>query len=105
MDDKIVIDFSVAGNGSLNESFLRMFGASVQAILKAMFGGSSIPMSIRGSPQQVEQFAQTLSHEKRYWDAYQKFGLDSPMTYKSKFRLNSAIRDFERVTGLVWPLH
>lgn len=105
MNDKIVIDFSGAGNKTLNESFLRMFGASVSAILKAMFGGSSIPMSVRGSPQQVEQFAQTLSHEKRYWDTYQKFGLDSPMTYKSKFRLNQAIRDFERATGIEWPLH
>ena len=32
-----------------------------------------------------------------------KFGLDDPRTYKSKTKLDKAIKDFEKTTGLVWP--
>ena len=89
----------------LNESWLRMFGANIQAILKAMFGGFTIPVTVRGSEHEIRSFSETLAQEKRYMDAYHQYGLDNPMTYRSKFQLNKSISDFERKTGIPWPLH
>ena len=41
--------------------------------------------------------------EKRYMSSWKSNGLDSPITYKNKSKLNSAIAKFERSTGLKWP--
>lgn len=99
--DKVVIDLT---NKTLEESWLRSFGAGIQAILNAMFGGNTIPVSVRGNKQEISSFAKTLSKEKKYMDAYQKYGLDNPKTYRSKFQLNKAVKEFSRKTGLDWPL-
>lgn len=96
------IDLS-AGKKELTESFLRMFGTTIQSILKAMFGGTSIPINVKGSRDQINSFADTLSSEKRYMDAYRRYGLDNPATYRSKFQLNRSVEDFERKTGIIWP--
>ena len=56
-----------------------------------------------GSREEIQTFADTLSSEKRYMDAYKKYGLDAPATYRSKFQLNKAVKDFERKTNLIWP--
>ena|SRR3990167_2324265 len=88
----------------LQDGFLRAFGHQIQSILKAMFGGYTVPVNVRGNRSQINAFADTLNSEKGYIDAYRKYGLDNPSTYRSKFQLNKAITDFERKTGLLWPL-
>jgi hypothetical protein len=98
----VVID--LANNDKLDESWLRMFGFGVKTILKQMFGDSSVPVSIRGSKSDINSFANTISKEKKYMDSYLKNGLDNPKTYKNKSILDSAVRSFERKTGLKWPL-
>lgn len=100
--EKVVIDLSQGRD--LSESFLRMFGAGITSILKAMFGGETVPVSVKGSPQEIKAFANVLSKEKKYMDAYKRMGLDNPETYRSRFALNKAIRDFERKTNLIYPL-
>ena len=87
----------------INEGFLRMFGTWVSTILKAMFGGNSIPLTVRGTRNQIESFANVLNSEKKYMEAWHQYGLDSPATYQSKFRLNKAVSEFERKSGLKWP--
>ena len=100
METPILIDLSAE---TLDESWLRMFGSAIESIMGAMFGGSTLPVTVRGTREEIRSFADTLSRERNYMDAYQKFGLDNPVTYKSKFELNKAVRDFERKTGLIWP--
>ena len=80
-----------------------MFGGAIQSILKAMFGGYSVPVNIRGTRDQIESFAKTLNSERDYLDAYRKFGLTNPSTYRSKFQLNKAVTEFERATSIPWP--
>lgn len=101
--EKIVIDLK-AGKDVLDESWLKMFGMGISSILNAMFGGTSVPVTVRGSRDEVSAFSKVIGREKRYMDAYTQFGLDNPNTYKSKFQLNKAVRDFERKTGLKYPL-
>jgi hypothetical protein len=96
--EEITIDFR-----QVNEGFLRMFGTWVSTILKAMFGGQTIPLTVRGTRSQVESFAKVLDKEKKYMEAWHQYGLDSPATYQSKFKLNRAISEFERKTSLKWP--
>jgi len=99
----IEIDLGASRKKQLDESFLRLFGWAVQKILKRMFGGEEIPVSIRGSSSEVKSFARTLDREKRYMDAYLKYGLGNSETYDKKYALDAAVKQFEQTTGLKWP--
>jgi len=99
----ITIDFNELRKQELNESFLAMFGGWVEHILGAMFGGRSLPLAVKGSQRDVESFAKTLGGEKSYLEAVKRYGLDHPTTYKSKSKLDNAVKGFEKETGLKWP--
>tara|TARA_Y100001938_G_C8088210_1_gene433379 strand:+ start:2554 stop:2886 length:333 start_codon:yes stop_codon:yes gene_type:complete len=98
-----VIDLGAASNGEVNESYLRMFGGAIKGIMNHMFGGGSVPVTVKGNQTQVRDFARVLGREKRYLDSYRKFGLDNPQTYRSRYALDSAVKKFERSTNLKWP--
>jgi len=97
------IDLGAASRGEVTESYLRTFGWAIKSIMNSMFGGSTIPVTVKGSQTQVRDFARVLGREKKYLDSYSKFGLDNPQTYRSRYGLESAITKFERSTGLKWP--
>ena len=113
---KIEIDFSEIRNkkSSLNEEQLNEFlfsqtaalGGAVKILLGMMGMGDNfgIPVSIRGSSQEVNSFTRALKGERRYMDAVKKYGLDNPETYKSRFRLDKAIQGFEKTTGMKWMI-
>ena len=63
-----------------------------------------IPVRVRGNRIEVERFADALVNEKRYMDFIKKYGLDDPMTYQQKARLDVAIKRFEREAGINWPI-
>ena len=69
-----------------------------------MFGGEKVPLIVKGTPKEVRAFAKALVKEKNYYKVYKKYGLNNPKTYRSKFQLKAAIREFERKTGMKWPL-
>jgi len=101
----ITIDFSEIRRKQkhLDESFLVMFGGWVKWLLEKMFGGGSIPGTIKGSKSEVESFARAMGSEKRYIETAKRYGLDHPTTYKSKAKLSSATKGFEKETGIKWP--
>ncbi len=99
----IVIDLDAMKNSELDENILQQMGSAIKIIMRQMFGGSSVPVTVRGSRSDVKSFARTIGREKKYMTAYKKYGLDDPRTYKSKFKLNKSVRDFERKTDLKWP--
>lgn len=80
-----------------------MFRSAVRLILRAFFGGTAIPVKIKGSKKQVKDFARAISREKKYIETAAKHGLDNPKTYKDKYKLRSAVKKFERSTKLKWP--
>jgi len=100
-----VLDLEVCKSQEVNEAYMRysLLGQQVKEILKAMFGGYSIPLQVKGSQRDVDSFMNTLGKEKRYMDAYMSFGLSDPKTYKSKYELQRAVKDFQNKTGLTWP--
>ncbi len=106
MEDELqeyTINLNAAKSGEINESYLRMFGSAIKSIMNSMFGGSSVPVTVKGSQSQVRDFAKVLGKEKKYLDTYRKFGLDNPRTYRSRYSLDSAVKKFERSTNLKWP--
>jgi|TARA_R110000824_G_scaffold112798_6_gene262180 hypothetical protein len=104
-DTPIVISLN---NKMLVEEDWMSFSANMKYIMGRLFGGpyrsgSSVPLKVRGTEQQVGAFLAALQQEKKYLEKYMKYGLDNPMTYKSRYELNSAVRGFERETGITWP--
>jgi len=101
--DKFIFDFSKKSR--LNESFMATFGITLKQLMKKMFGGEKVPIIVKGNPRQIRAFAKAMVREKDYYKVYKKYGLDDPRTYRSKYRLKRAIHDFERKTGMKWPLN
>ena len=116
MEEKLtVIDLNQ--KDKLNEfNWLKAFGSGVKTILAAMFGADkvknplqettgegTVPIQIRGTPDQVRTFASVLGKEKDYMSAWRKYGLDDARTYRSKGKLDVAIDKFQRTTGIQWP--
>ena len=100
----IIIDLDELKSGKLTEfNVLQQMGSAIKLIMGQMFGGSAIPVKVKGNRSDVKSFARTIGREKRYMDAYRKHGLNDPRTYKSRFKLNKSVRDFERKTKLKWP--
>ena len=100
----VEIDLNAAKKGEISESFLRIMGGFIETIMGRMFGTNAVPISIRGTRSQIDAFGKTLQGEKRYMQAYQKYGLNDPQTYNSKYALDRAIQGFERETGIKWPM-
>jgi len=99
----IEIDLGAARKGQVNEIFFRLFGSAVQSILGAMFGGSQIPVKVKGSKEEISAFAKTLGREKKYIKSVAQYGLNDPRVYKDKFKLRQQIAKFERATGIKYP--
>jgi len=100
----IEIDLSVAKNGQLDESFLTMFGWSIQAILSRIMAGMDLSnVKIRGTRNEVSTFARTLERERTYLESLRKHNLNSPQLYNNKYELEKAVKQFEKETGLIWP--
>jgi len=89
----------------LNESFLAMFGETVKILLKRMFGSDSIlPVGkIRGTQAQIRDFERALMANRDYIQSYMNNGLNNPATYNSRYKLDGAVGNFERQTGIKWP--
>ena len=82
----------------LNENILHVFAAWIEYLLSKMFKGR------RGNRIEIERFTDALVNEKRYMGFIKKYGLDDPMTYRQKSKLDVAIRRFEREAGINWPI-
>lgn len=102
--EEMEFDLGAARRGELNENILHVFAAWIQYLLAKMFKGRRIPVRVRGNKIEIERFVDALVNEKRYMDFIKKYGLDDPMTYKQKARLDVAIKRFEREAKINWPI-
>ena len=111
----IIIDLNYMKKQKINESFLRMFGGLVQRVLKGMFGdqtplkeeaqeSSKPPVSIKGTEKEIDSFVKALVGEKKYIESYLDYGIASKQTREKKYHLDGAVENFEKTTGLVWPI-
>ena len=99
-----ILDLNEFKGDELNENILHVFAAWIEYLLSKMFKGRRIPVRVRGNKIEIERFTDALVNEKRYMDYIKKYGLDDPMTYNQKAKLNLAIKRFEREAGINWPI-
>ena len=97
------INLNAKAEGILNENFLSMFGGAIRIIMKQMFGEKSMPVIVRGTESQIGSFKKALGSEAKYLKAMKKHGLDKPGVGKSKAKLDKAVKNFEKDTGIVCP--
>ena len=99
----IVIDLGVRKD-QINESFLSQFGTAIELILKRMFGLNDLDFKLRGPRNSVDKFIRTLEKERDYARTLRRLGLDNPSSLGSKWQLDKAVKEFEKTTGIKWPL-
>ena len=102
--EEMVFDLGAARKGQLNENILHVFAAWIEYLLAKMYKGRRIQVKVRGNRIEVQRFTDALVNEKRYMDYIKKYGLDDPMTYKQKTKLNIEIRRFEKEAKINWPI-
>tara|TARA_R100000664_G_C2702830_1_gene102524 strand:+ start:62 stop:394 length:333 start_codon:yes stop_codon:yes gene_type:complete len=104
-NDLVSIEINLNANkqGLINESWLAMFGGAIETILAGMFGGRSVPVKISGTSKQVDSFKTALGSEARYLKALKRHGLEDPSVLGNKSKLERAVRNFEKETGIPWP--
>ena len=67
-------------------------------------GESFTNFYVKGKRPDVITFGAALGAEKKYMDSYLKHGLNDPRVLKNRYSLERAIQNFERETGIKWPL-
>jgi len=98
------IDLGTARRGELNETFLSAFGNAVKMMLSWTFGSNVFfPKQVKGTQREVESFKRALQGERDYMKTYARLGLNNPRTYDNKYKLDVAVKDFEKTTKLKWP--
>ena len=102
-NEPLVLDLGAHRRGELTESVLTQMGAKIKWMLSAMFGGAPVNAMLRGNRREIKSFTDTITKEKKYMDAYMRYGLDNPKTHRSRYALQSAVAKFERATKLKWP--
>jgi hypothetical protein len=99
-----IIDLEKVKENQLNESFLVSFGAEIESMLRVMMGASPIPYKVTGNSADLASLAAVLGKEKRYMNSYLKHGLNDPRVVRNRYRLENAVYNFEKDTGIKWPL-
>tara|TARA_R110000824_G_scaffold353385_1_gene540572 strand:+ start:4330 stop:4665 length:336 start_codon:yes stop_codon:yes gene_type:complete len=104
LQEQEIIDLGIHRKGLLNETSLRAFGLGVQTMIQWIFGDNVFfPKKIKGTQSEVDRFLRALSSEKNYMKSYKNFGLNDKRTYDNKYKLDKAVKDFEKETKLKWP--
>ena len=97
---KYVINFS----SNLTEQYLKSFAYKVEQILKAMTTGRHAPVSVIGEESKVKAFAKVLGYEEKYIKILQELNAGDPNAMSLRHQLESAIAEFEKSTGIKWPV-
>ena len=99
-----VLDLGANRTGEITETYLGAIGTGIKQMIAWTFGENIFfPSKIKGTRREVDSFINALTGERRYMQAYKRYGLNDPRTYDSKYLLDDAIRNFERTTKLKWP--
>lgn len=101
--DKIA-EYNIHFSSRLSEQYMKDFAYKVGQILKAMTTGRHAPVSVTGEADKVKAFARALGYEEKYIKALQESNMSNPDTMSLRHELESAIADFEKSTGIKWPV-
>ena len=104
----IHINLESLKSNTLTESSVVQMAADLKYLLYHMmgpmdpYGGQGV--RITGSRSDLESFQNAVAKEKKYMDAYLKYGLNDKRVLNNRHRLEKAVYKFEKATGIKWPL-
>lgn len=102
------IDLNEVKSDLLNENMYTQFGATVKMWLQTLLGGRSLytapKFKISGSKGDINSFMKAIGSQSKYIKAAAALGLDDPRTFMNKSKFETALRNFERQTGIRWPV-
>ena len=105
MEDKIIINLEEYK--MLNETAsLVSLGAKIKQMLYAMFASPGERFGtflVKGNKSDLALFGTALFAEKNYMDSYLKHGLNDPDVLNNRYKLERAVGNFEKETGIKWP--
>jgi len=101
-----------------------MFGEEAAAIAKTMKTKGTLPfmqeqneedeegeeesegpkLLVRGTEEEIDSFVKVLVGEKQYIEKYLEYGIADEKTRDKKYQLDGAIENFEKTTGIIWPV-
>lgn len=101
----IKIHLNQKENAILAEDIYSKFSNDVYWLMQSLYAGRApdLQVSLTGNQAQITAFFTALNREKRYMDAFTKYGLNDAQTMNSRWQLQDAVRKFESETGLRWP--
>ena len=114
MKEPIIIN--VSKKHLLTESSVARFAAQIKDILRNVLSLEAYRAIIReedevsekyvvkGSRKDVMAFADAIEKEKQYAKDYMEHGLGSPQLTDTKLELEKSIHNFEKTTGIIWPI-
>jgi hypothetical protein len=91
-------------SSQINERYLKSFAYKVEEILKAMTTGKHAPVSVSGEADKIKAFAKVLGREEKYINALAESGGGTPEAMGVRHELEAAIAEFEKLTGIKWPV-
>jgi hypothetical protein len=103
--EEYVLDFNELRSNRLDEGLYSAMGSMIKLAIGAMFGHDIFPTNLRikGTRKEADSFMAALKGEARYVKSARDHGLTDPKTFKSKNKLTTAVKGFEKATGLKWP--
>ena len=105
INSDLFIDLSKLKQHRLDESYMTALGTAIEYSLSKMFAGSAGNLlRVRGTNAEIGAFLAALTAEKKYLEKFIKHGLTDQRTYDTRYKLDDAVRKFERETGLKWPI-
>jgi hypothetical protein len=89
----------------LNEALADAMSWWTGTLLKATYGsrGLELPFRLAGSRDELGALIAAMGLERRYMADAHRYGLDNPVTYRTRTILQQAVRKFESSTGIPWP--
>lgn len=106
--DSYHIDLNEVKGDLLNENMYTQFGAIVKMWLQTLLGGrpfhTAPKFRISGAKGDINSFMKTIGSQSKYIKAATALGLDDPRTFMNRSKFETALRNFERQTGIRWPV-
>ena len=103
----IHINLETLKSDTLHESAVVRMAADLKYLLFHMAGPSAnlFPRGVKvsGSRVDLQNFSRVMAKEKNYMDSYLKHGLNDPRVLNDRHKLEKAIFNFEKETGIKWP--
>jgi REP element-mobilizing transposase RayT len=90
---------------TVKESWTGMLSSWVNWFLQDVKLDSPFKMlSIKGKPNQVKAFINALKEEKKYAIIAKELGTKDRKLFEQKQQLEKAVEEFEKETGIKWPV-